>query len=72
MQFYVTISAFTMLGAVHLAATVRSDSPGEATERALTIATDVPDDGETDPHAFLASVCSWLLEDLSNDASHAL
>lgn len=72
MQYHVTINAFTMLGGVHLAARVRTDNLEGAIVPVLDLAIDVPDDGEPDPHEFLANVCSWLLEDLSNRARHAL
>lgn len=72
MQYYATISAFTMMGAVHLAATVRSDSPEGAIAPILSIAIDVPDEGTDAPDEFLASCLSWLLEDLSNRAPHCL
>ena len=62
MQYFATVSAFTMLGVVHLAATVRSDTPEGATEPVLALATVVPDDGETDPQLFLHDALVALLE----------
>jgi hypothetical protein len=64
MQLYARVEAFTMLGVVHLATTVRSDSPGSATELVLALSTDVPDDGETDPRAWLRDALVALLEAL--------
>lgn len=72
MYYYATLNFFTMLGANHLAATVRQDSRREATEVVLRLAIDVPDDGESDPVEWLAGCLSYLLEDLNNRARHAL
>ena len=72
MQFYATLSMFTTLGANHLATTVRQDTPEGATEVVLSFSIDVPDAGLSDPHEWLSECLSWLLEDLSNQAHHAL
>jgi hypothetical protein len=61
-QLYARIEAFTMLGVVHLAATVRTDTPEAATERVLALSTDVLDDGETDPRLWLRDALVALLE----------
>ena len=62
MQMYARVEIFTMVGAVALAATVRSDTPEGATEPVLALATVVPDDGETDPQLFLHDALVALLE----------
>jgi hypothetical protein len=62
MQLYARIEAFTMLGVVHLAATVRTDIRTAATEPLLTLSTEFRDDGETDPRAWLRDALVALLE----------
>jgi hypothetical protein len=62
MQYYLEVRAFTMLGAVHLAATVRSDTPTGAIERVRALSTDVPDCGTDDPDVFARDALVALLE----------
>lgn len=62
MHYWCRVHAFTMLGEVHLAATVRSEGLGAAIEPVLTLSTAYPDDGEPDPHAFLRDALVALLE----------
>ena len=64
MHFFATVSAFTTPGATHLAATVRSDSPGAATVVVLKTATDVPDDGTDEPALWLRDALVALAETL--------
>lgn len=72
MQYYMDMRGFTMLGGVHLAATVRQDTPTGAIAPVLMLSIDVPDDGTDAPDEFLASCLTWLLEHLSNQARHSL
>lgn len=62
MQYYLEVRAFTMLGAVHLAATVRTDTLAGATERIRALSTDVPDAGVDDPDEFARDCLVALLE----------
>lgn len=72
MQFYGSVQAFTTLGAIHLVATVRTDSPGGTTVPVLLRSIDVPDAGVAEPLEFLLDALTYLLEDLSNEARHSL
>lgn len=62
MQFYLQVSAFTMMGGIHLAATVRQDTPEGAIAPVLMLSTDVLDAGDDDPVEFARDALIALLE----------
>lgn len=59
------------MGQVVATLTVRESPLGTPTESLLAIATQFPDDGETDPHEFARGALSGLLEYLYDDRPRA-
>ena len=67
MRLLAHLQAYSMMGEVHLVATVLEDTLGGTTEPMLHFSTAVPDDGECDPHEWLRGALSAALEYLYDD-----
>ena len=72
MRLLAHLQAYSMMGEVHLVATVLEDTLGGTTEPMLHFSTAVPDDGECDPHEWLRGALSAALEYLYDAERAAL
>lgn len=64
MLYRVHINAYTLLGDISASIRLSEEQPGETTEELLQLATQFPDDGETDPREFLRGVLVGILESI--------
>lgn len=62
MQVYLRVEAYSMMGQVAIAATVRTSTPEGSIEPVLALTTLVDDDGETEPVEFARGALVALLE----------
>lgn len=72
MKFYITASAYSVMGQVHVQAQVRELQPSGPCTLLYTATTLFPDDGTDDPREYLRSALSGLMEYVYDDTPRTM